>query len=237
MHAYYFDNLPTDQRHPHTGDPLQPVSAETLAKLGVLSWHVPVDGHEAGVDEGDDFEVNRVAKERGNAHGRVDPHRGRSGRPARPPRGHLLDFRDFMPKLTFSGSAPARSASLQSRLKRPSPETNTTEPFYIHPSQFPPINACIFQYYPLLVLHNCVVLNSRDYHRFTLDTKDQIWALRLFKPGFHPVDATALLRLPFYAPPSPLSLPFHFHRLPRIITPSPSLPSVHTFYPDSPRLG
>ncbi|KAJ6461772.1 hypothetical protein C8R45DRAFT_1220718 [Mycena sanguinolenta] len=43
----------------------KPVSADILARPGVLSWHVSVDGHEAGVDEGDNFEVNRVAKERG----------------------------------------------------------------------------------------------------------------------------------------------------------------------------
>ncbi|KAF7353388.1 1,2-dihydroxy-3-keto-5-methylthiopentene dioxygenase [Mycena sanguinolenta] len=66
MLAYYFDNLPTDQGLPHITDPARPVLAETLVKLSVLSWHVPVDGHESGVDEADDeFEVNRVAKERG----------------------------------------------------------------------------------------------------------------------------------------------------------------------------
>ncbi|KAF7353412.1 1,2-dihydroxy-3-keto-5-methylthiopentene dioxygenase [Mycena sanguinolenta] len=37
MHAYYFDNLLTDQRLPHITDPARPVSPETLAKLGVLS--------------------------------------------------------------------------------------------------------------------------------------------------------------------------------------------------------
>ncbi|KAF7353547.1 1,2-dihydroxy-3-keto-5-methylthiopentene dioxygenase [Mycena sanguinolenta] len=63
---YYFDNLPTDQCLPHITDPTRPVSPETLAKPCVLSWHVPVDGHESGVDEADDdFEVNKVAKERG----------------------------------------------------------------------------------------------------------------------------------------------------------------------------
>ncbi|KAF7353437.1 1,2-dihydroxy-3-keto-5-methylthiopentene dioxygenase [Mycena sanguinolenta] len=36
MHAY-FDNHPTDRRLPHITNPARPVSAETLAKLGVLS--------------------------------------------------------------------------------------------------------------------------------------------------------------------------------------------------------
>ncbi|KAF7353543.1 1,2-dihydroxy-3-keto-5-methylthiopentene dioxygenase [Mycena sanguinolenta] len=70
MHAYYFDNLPTDQRLPHITDPARPVSPETLAKLGVLSWVVPVPPDAAspsnsqGISEEEDCEVNRVAKER-----------------------------------------------------------------------------------------------------------------------------------------------------------------------------
>ncbi|KAF7353420.1 1,2-dihydroxy-3-keto-5-methylthiopentene dioxygenase [Mycena sanguinolenta] len=70
MHAYYLDNLPTDQRLPHITDPAGLVSAETLAKLGVLSWIVglsPSTGTRA-VD----------------AHGRADPHRRRIRRPTGP---------------------------------------------------------------------------------------------------------------------------------------------------------
>ncbi|KAF7353526.1 1,2-dihydroxy-3-keto-5-methylthiopentene dioxygenase [Mycena sanguinolenta] len=68
MHAYYFDNFPTDQRLPHHRLP-RPVSPEALAKLGVLSWGFPVPPHAAsssnsqGISEEEDCEVNKVAKE------------------------------------------------------------------------------------------------------------------------------------------------------------------------------
>jgi len=57
MRAYYFDNLPGDQRLPHDYVPSRPVSKETLDKLNVKYWIIPVEGHEPRVDE--------IAKERG----------------------------------------------------------------------------------------------------------------------------------------------------------------------------
>ncbi|KAH7911273.1 Acireductone dioxygenase [Hygrophoropsis aurantiaca] len=56
MRAYYFDDLPGDQRLPHDSGKI--VSDETLDSIGVLHWHIPVneaDGHQA---------VDLVAKER-----------------------------------------------------------------------------------------------------------------------------------------------------------------------------
>ncbi|OBZ73159.1 1,2-dihydroxy-3-keto-5-methylthiopentene dioxygenase 1 [Grifola frondosa] len=41
MHAYYFDNIPGDQRLPH--DSGRPVSEKALRSLGVHNWHIPVD--------------------------------------------------------------------------------------------------------------------------------------------------------------------------------------------------
>ncbi|KAF7353536.1 1,2-dihydroxy-3-keto-5-methylthiopentene dioxygenase [Mycena sanguinolenta] len=139
MHAYYFDNLPTDQRLPHITDPARPVSPETLAKLGVLSWHVPVDGHESGVDESDDeFEVNRVAKERGYKNRDVI-NVSREGMGAvyeEKIRGGFFDVRE-MPNDAWIRIVVAPG--------------------------------------------DLLVLPAGIYHRFTLDTKDQIRALRLFK--------------------------------------------------------
>jgi hypothetical protein len=43
MRAYYFDNLPDDQRLPHINSERGDVSLEELAKCGVQYWHVPVD--------------------------------------------------------------------------------------------------------------------------------------------------------------------------------------------------
>ena len=58
MRAYYYDNLPGDQRLMH--DSGKPVSLEQLQELGVKYWHVPYDG-EGGTWEA---EINRIARER-----------------------------------------------------------------------------------------------------------------------------------------------------------------------------
>ena len=50
MRAYYFDNLPGDQCLPHDSIPSQLVSPETLTKLGLRFWTIPVDGYEPTLD-------------------------------------------------------------------------------------------------------------------------------------------------------------------------------------------
>lgn len=57
MRAYYYDNLPGDQRLPHDYIPSRPVSEKTLNALKVRSWYIPVEGHESKIDA--------LAKERG----------------------------------------------------------------------------------------------------------------------------------------------------------------------------
>jgi len=54
MRAYYFDNVPGDQRLPH--DSGKPVSVSTLSSVGVLHWSVPVENWES--------EIGEIAKER-----------------------------------------------------------------------------------------------------------------------------------------------------------------------------
>jgi 1,2-dihydroxy-3-keto-5-methylthiopentene dioxygenase len=54
MRAYYFDDLPGDQRLLH--DSGRPVDESTLASLGVLHWSIPVEDWES--------RINDVAKER-----------------------------------------------------------------------------------------------------------------------------------------------------------------------------
>lgn len=56
MRAYYFDNLPGDQRLPHDYIPSRPVSEATLSALNVKFWSIPVEGHETKIDA--------IAKER-----------------------------------------------------------------------------------------------------------------------------------------------------------------------------
>ncbi|KAJ6579964.1 Acireductone dioxygenase ARD family [Mycena vulgaris] len=51
MRAYYFDNVPGDQRLPHDYTPSQPVSPDTLTALNVRFWTIPVPGYEEKVDE------------------------------------------------------------------------------------------------------------------------------------------------------------------------------------------
>ncbi|KAF9476652.1 Acireductone dioxygenase [Pholiota conissans] len=60
MRAYYFDNIRGDQRLPHDYVPSRPVSKETLDKLNVKFWIIPVEGYETKVDA--------VAAERGYKH-------------------------------------------------------------------------------------------------------------------------------------------------------------------------
>ena len=50
MRAYYYDNLPGDQRLPHDYIPSRPVSSEKLAALNVKSWIIPVEGYEPKID-------------------------------------------------------------------------------------------------------------------------------------------------------------------------------------------
>jgi 1,2-dihydroxy-3-keto-5-methylthiopentene dioxygenase len=41
--AWYMDDSAEDQRAPHQCVPPRPVSAEELAALGVLQWHLTAD--------------------------------------------------------------------------------------------------------------------------------------------------------------------------------------------------
>jgi 1,2-dihydroxy-3-keto-5-methylthiopentene dioxygenase len=50
MRAYYYDNLPGDQRLAHDYVPSRPVSLATLEKIGVKYWSIPVEGYEKDID-------------------------------------------------------------------------------------------------------------------------------------------------------------------------------------------
>lgn len=54
MRAYYFDNIPGDQRLAH--DSGKDASESTLRSLGVLHWSIPVENWEE--------QINEVARER-----------------------------------------------------------------------------------------------------------------------------------------------------------------------------
>ena len=57
MRAYYYDNIPGDQRLPHDCIPSRPVSAEALDAINVKFWSIPVEGHES--------KINAIAAENG----------------------------------------------------------------------------------------------------------------------------------------------------------------------------
>ncbi|KAF9500636.1 Acireductone dioxygenase [Pleurotus eryngii] len=50
MRAYYFDNLPGDQRLPHDYVPSRPVPPALLESIGVKYWEIPIEGYEARID-------------------------------------------------------------------------------------------------------------------------------------------------------------------------------------------
>lgn len=57
MRAYYYDNLPGDQRLAHDYVPSRPVSLDTLKALDVNHWSIPLEGYER--------EIDLIANERG----------------------------------------------------------------------------------------------------------------------------------------------------------------------------
>jgi 1,2-dihydroxy-3-keto-5-methylthiopentene dioxygenase len=60
MRAYYFDNLPGDQRLPHESG--RSVDIADLDKIGVLHWTVPLNQETPG---GWEPEINRIAEQQG----------------------------------------------------------------------------------------------------------------------------------------------------------------------------
>jgi 1,2-dihydroxy-3-keto-5-methylthiopentene dioxygenase len=57
MRAYYYDNIPGDQRLPHDYVPSHPVTLEGLEAINVKYWIIPVEGHED--------KINQIAKDQG----------------------------------------------------------------------------------------------------------------------------------------------------------------------------
>ncbi|KAF8171186.1 Acireductone dioxygenase ARD family [Mycena galopus ATCC 62051] len=152
MRAYYFDNLPGDQRLPHDLIPSQPVSTSTLAALNVLSWRIPIDvegGYEAAVDA--------VAKERGYRN-RDTINVSKEGMGAvyeEKIKGffeeHMHEDEEIRYVLSGSGFFDVRETPTDAWIR-----------VAVEPGDL-------------------LVLPAGIYHRFTLDEKDQIKALRLFK--------------------------------------------------------
>lgn len=65
MRAYYHDDLPGDPRLPHIDNTAPSVETETLARIGVLHWSIPIDAAGAWKDEIDRVATEREYKNRG----------------------------------------------------------------------------------------------------------------------------------------------------------------------------
>ena len=50
MRAYYYDNIPGDQRLSHDYVPSRPVADETLESINIKYWQIQVEGHELKID-------------------------------------------------------------------------------------------------------------------------------------------------------------------------------------------
>ncbi|KAJ7347485.1 Acireductone dioxygenase ARD family [Mycena albidolilacea] len=149
MRAYYFDNLPGDQRLPHDYVPSRAVEHEKLASLNVLFWRIPVEGYEDA--------VNQVAKERGyknrdtinvSKEGMGDIYEEKI-------RGffeeHMHEDEEIRYILSGSGFFDVRETPSDTWIR-----------VAVEPGDL-------------------LVLPAGIYHRFTLDEKNQIKALRLFQ--------------------------------------------------------
>ncbi|KAJ7058354.1 Acireductone dioxygenase ARD family [Mycena amicta] len=149
MRAYYFDNLPGDQRLPHDHVPSQPVDSTVLAKMNVLTWHIPVDGYESQVDG--------IAEDRGYKNrDTIDVSREGMGEVYEAKikgffEEHMHEDEEIRYILSGSGFFDVRETPSDAWIR-----------VAVEPGDL-------------------LVLPAGIYHRFTLDEKDRIKALRLFQ--------------------------------------------------------
>ncbi|KAK7042030.1 1,2-dihydroxy-3-keto-5-methylthiopentene dioxygenase [Favolaschia claudopus] len=150
MRAYYYDNLPGDQRLPHDYAPTRPVAPETLTALNVLSWHIPID-------EGHKDAVNAVAKERGYKN------------------------RDTI-NVSKEGMGEVYEAKIKGFFEEHMHEDEEIR-YILSGSGFFDVRETPSDAWIRVAVEpgDLLVLPAGIYHRFTLDEKNQIKALRLFQ--------------------------------------------------------
>ncbi|KAF9239484.1 1,2-dihydroxy-3-keto-5-methylthiopentene dioxygenase [Melanogaster broomeanus] len=149
MRAYYFDDLPGDQRLLH--DSGKPMDDTTLQLMGVLHWHIPVPADETYV------EVDAVARERGYKN------------------------RDVI-TITKEGLGDLYESKLKSFYEEHMHEDEEIR-YILEGSGFfdvreHPSDSWIRCH---LDAGDLMVLPAGIYHRFTLDEKNVIKAMRLFQ--------------------------------------------------------
>ncbi|PPR02559.1 hypothetical protein CVT26_012027 [Gymnopilus dilepis] len=149
MRAYYYDNLPGDQRLPHDYVPSRPVSKETLDRLNVKYWTIPVEGYETRVDE--------IAKERGYKN------------------------RDMI-NVSKEGLGEIYEDKIKTFFQEHMHEDEEIR-YILSGSGFFDVRESPSDEWIRLAVEpgDLVVIPAGIYHRFTLDEKNQIKALRLFQ--------------------------------------------------------
>ncbi|KAK0505719.1 Acireductone dioxygenase ARD family [Armillaria luteobubalina] len=147
MRAYYFDNVPGDQRLPH--DSARPVSLVALKSLNLLYMNIPVDGYEERLatvaKEGDykNHDIISISKE-----GLGDQYNAKIKAFYEE---HLHEDDELRYLLAGSGYFDIREASTDSWIRL------------------------------ALTAGDLIALPAGIYHRFTLDTGDNVRTVRLFK--------------------------------------------------------
>jgi len=152
MRAYYFDNVPGDQRLPHNSG--RAVAPSTLDAIGVLHWHIPID---ESPSEAHIKQINEVANER------------------------QYRNRDVI-SVTKEGLGDAYEAKLKMFYEEHMHEDEEIRYILKGTGFFDvrehPNDEWIRVH---LTPGDLLVLPAGIYHRFTLDEKNSVKALRLFK--------------------------------------------------------
>ncbi|KAF8124353.1 1,2-dihydroxy-3-keto-5-methylthiopentene dioxygenase [Boletus edulis] len=151
MRVYYFDNISGDQRLLH--DSGIPVDDDILTSIGVRHWHIPVPVPTTG----DYPEVDAVARERGYKN------------------------RDVI-TITKEGLGDLYEAKLKSFYEEHMHEDEEIR-YILEGSGFFDVRECPTDKWIRCALDagDLLVLPAGIYHRFTLDEKNMIKAMRLFK--------------------------------------------------------
>lgn len=151
MHSYLYDNdVNQDQRKPHHSG--QTVSLETLKKLGVLHWTIPVDQHRSWEDSIDQVAVERAYKNR-----------------------------DII-TITREGLGDAYESKLKMFFEEHMHEDEEIR-YILEGSGFFDVREVDSEEWIRIAVEagDLIILPAGIYHRFTLDEKNMIKAMRLFK--------------------------------------------------------
>ncbi|KAG7452266.1 Acireductone dioxygenase [Guyanagaster necrorhizus] len=166
MRAYYFDNLPGDQRLPH--DSARPVSLDALKSLNLLYMNIPVDGYEERIatvaEEGDykNHDIISISKE-----GLGDLYDAKIKAFYEE---HMHEDDELRYLLAGSGYFDIRGAPVSETL-------DSVLKCFMHFAEAPTDSWIRLA----LTAGDLIALPAGIYHRFTLDTSDNVRTVRLFK--------------------------------------------------------